>query len=415
MKILSLSARQVLDSRGNPTIEVEAGNAAGTVRSLIPSGASTGVYEAKELRDGGKPWGGKGVSQAVTNVNTLIAKAVLKKDFANQADFDAALLTLDGTKDKSKLGANAILGASMAYSRLAATQAKMPLYQWFAKEYKTKPQLPVIFANVINGGKHAGTGLAMQEFMVVPQAKQFSKAVEDITLTYHALHEVIKARYGGQATGVGDEGGFAPPIQTADEALQLLQQACQDAGTKMRFAIDAASSEFYDEKKKLYKIPQPRTPDQLHETYLELIKTYKVVSLEDPFEQHSFTEFAKLRKSIKAKKLSCQIVGDDLTVTNPERIEQAIKAGSCDCLLLKVNQIGTVTEAVEAWRTARKAKWNVMVSHRSGETDDSFISHLATGLGTGQAKIGAPCRGERVAKYNELLRISETCKTYTGI
>jgi enolase len=405
MKLLTLKARQVIDSRGNPTVEVEATSSAGMARAIVPSGASTGVYEAKELRDGGKPWRGKGVSKAVANVNTVIAKAVLKKEFASQAELDNALIKLDGTPDKSKLGANAILGVSMVFTRLQALEANVPLFQHISKQYKTKAQLPTIFANVINGGKHAGNGLAMQEFMVVPQNKDFSKSVEDIAVTYQELKDIIKQRYGAPATAVGDEGGFAPPVQSAEEALELLTQAVQNTGTKMRFAIDAAASEFYNEKKKTYNLPQPRTEEQLLGYYEEIIKTYKVVSLEDPFEQHNFDAFAELRK--RAQKKGCQIVGDDLTVTNVTRIQEAIKHNSCSCLLLKINQIGTISEAVAAAQAAQKAKWAVMVSHRSGETEDTFISHLATGLGTGQAKLGAPCRSERVAKYNELLRISE--------
>lgn len=403
MKILNIQAMQILDSRGNPTLEVIMTTKAGSVHALVPSGASTGVYEAKELRDEGKSWEGKGVAKAVANVNTVIAKAVLKKDFATQAQFDAALIKLDGTKNKSKLGANAILGASMAFCRAQALENRMPLYKHIAKTYKTKPKLPLIFANVINGGKHAGSGLAMQEFMVVSQTKDFTKAVEETVSTYHALKQVITNKYGGGATGVGDEGGFAPPIKTAEEALDLLQDACRQAGTKMRFAMDPASSSFYDAKSKTYLLPQTTTPKQLQEYYGRLIKKYNLLSLEDPFEEHAFKDFAALYP--EAKKLGCQIVADDLTVTNVERIQQAISEKSANSLLLKVNQIGTVTEAVQAAQLAWKAGWTVQVSHRSGETDDAFISHLAVGLGTGQIKIGAPCRGERVAKYNELLRI----------
>jgi enolase len=410
MKLTSLSARQILDSRGNPTVEVEARSRSTTVRALVPSGASTGVYEAKELRDGGKAWNGNGVQQAVRNVNTILAKQLTNKSFSSQAAFDAALIALDGTKDKSKLGANALLGASMAYARLVAAEQEQQLFQYIAAEYNTKPRLPVIFANVINGGKHAGNGLPMQEFMIAPQASSFQGAVEEITTTYHALKASIKTKYGGLATGVGDEGGFAPPVKTAEECLQLLQSASKAAGTKVRFAIDAAASEFYDEKTKRYALHKSMTTEQLADYYRDLIKTYKIRSLEDPFEEHAFDAFASLRGSLKG---DCQIVGDDLTVSNPVRVQQAIMAKSCSALLLKVNQIGTVSEAVTAAQLATQAGWAVMVSHRSGETDDAFISHLATGLGTGQIKIGAPCRGERVAKYNELLRISEHCKRYS--
>ncbi len=412
MKIQKLSARQILDSRGNPTIEVEVTCSAGTVRAMVPSGASTGVFEAKELRDGGTAWGGKGVIRAVKNVQGPIAKAVVGKNFKSQAEFDAILIALDGTIDKSRLGANALLGVSMAFCRAHALERKVPLYEHIAKTYKTKPRMPQIFANVINGGVHSGNGLPMQEFMLVPQAPTFLAALEDITLVYHELKKLIVARYGGAASAVGDEGGFAPPVRTADEALALLAQASRDAGRPMKFAMDAAASEFYDEKTKLYHaIPgkKPLRATELQEYYEQLIKRYNIVSLEDPFEEHAFSDFAALLRAVQKRS---QIVGDDLTVTNTERVEEAKRQKSCNSLLLKVNQIGTVTEAVGAAQMASAAGWTVMVSHRSGETDDAFISHLVVGLGVGQAKIGAPARGERVAKYNELIRIAEHVKAY---
>jgi len=412
MKLTALHARFVIDSRGNPTVEVEAQTATARARAIVPSGASTGVYEAKELRDGGKAWRGLGVTKAVKNVNIAIATKVVGKDYADQAAFDKALTKLDGTEDKRKLGANAILGCSMVWSKLEAAQQGKSLYEHLAAQTNNIPKLPVIYANVINGGKHAGNGLPMQEFMVVPRAKKFGDAVESIANTYHELKTLITQRHGGQATAVGDEGGFAPPIGTAEDALTLLQDATKAAGTKMHYAIDAAASEFFDEKNKHYRLAKPRLSDEMHNYYATLANDFDVVSLEDPFEQHAFTDFATLRKELKERRVKCQVVADDLTVTNPARIERAIAAGSADCLLLKINQIGTISEALEAARLAREAGWNIMVSHRSGETDDAYISHLVVGLGTGQAKIGAPCRGERTAKYNELLRIAEGVKRY---
>jgi enolase len=302
----------------------------------------------------------------------------------------------------------------MAYSKLAAAEKGVSLYEHIAHATSNKPRLPVIYANVINGGRHAGTALKMQEFMIVPRAKTFVEAVEAITQTYHALHDLIAERYGGAATGVGDEGGFAPPLRTAEEALTLLREATKQAKTKMWYAMDAAASEFYDEQTQKYTPIEPIDAASLAGYYEALIGDFGVISLEDPFEEHAFNDFALLRERLAKSKLECQVVGDDLTVTNPARIEQAIDAKSCDCLLLKVNQIGTVSEALEAAAKAKAAGWKVMVSHRSGETDDAYIAHLAVGLGCGQIKIGAPARGERVAKYNELLRIAEHVHEYQG-
>ena len=412
MKLTALFARQIIDSRGNPTVEVEAMTATARVRAIVPSGASTGIYEAKELRDGGKRWRGLGVAKAVKNVNSVIAPKVIDQEFENQALFDAFLNALDKTADKSALGANAILGCSMAFSKLDAAMRGLSVYEHIALQTGNTPSLPVIYANVINGGKHSGNGLPMQEFMLVPREKHFADAVESIANTYHELKTIIAKRYGSAATSVGDEGGFAPPVKTAEESLTLLHDAAKAAGTSMKFAIDAASSEFYDEKTKLYALHKPMSADELRAYYATIVNDFGVVSLEDPFEQRAFTDFAALKKDFADRRIKCQVVGDDLTVTNPVRIQQAIDAGSANCLLLKINQIGTITEALNAAKLARSAGWNVMVSHRSGETDDAYISHLVVGLGCGQAKIGAPCRGERTAKYNELLRIAESVKKY---
>jgi len=395
-RITKVKARQVLDSRGNPTIEVEMSSGRVTARAMVPSGASTGVHEALELRDKGKAYHGKGVLKAVKNVKK-IERALRGKDCLDQKKIDQTMIDLDGTKNKSKLGANAILGVSLANARLAAKIKGRPLY----KQLGSGRILPVPFMNILNGGKHAGNKLAIQEFMIVPQSGKFSDRLRMGSEVYHTLKKILEKKYGKQAINVGDEGGFAPNLKTADEALSLITQAIKKAGYagKVKLAMDAAASEFYHNGK--YHIDGKKlTPEQLKNYYLKLIKKYPIISLEDPFDQDDFESFASLTKAAKI-----QIVGDDLLVTNVERIKLAHEKRACNALLLKVNQIGTLTEAVEAAKLAKKYGWKVMVSHRSGETEDTFIADLSVALGTGQIKAGAPCRGERVAKYNRLLRI----------
>ncbi|MEM4267199.1 MAG: phosphopyruvate hydratase [Candidatus Woesearchaeota archaeon] len=401
-RLVKLLAREVLDSRGNPTLEVEAFSAKYRASAIVPSGTSTGKYEAIELRDGKKRYFGKGVQCAVENV-ALISRR-LKGMQIDQERIDHALLSLDGTENKSRLGANAILGVSMAVARLCALENHIPLYEYISKISNSKPLMPLPFANVINGGKHAGTRLKMQEFIICPiGAKRFSHAAEMVSETYHLLKEVIKKRYGVQYTNVGDEGGFVIPVEKAEEALFVLEASIEQAGYKkeIRIALDAAASEFYNQNG-LYLLHRQFTSEQLIEYYLDLVKSYKIISFEDPFDQDDFTSYNAFTKKSKI-----QVVGDDLLVTNPSRISIAVQKRLCNALLLKVNQIGTLTEAVKAAGIAKKAGWKVMVSHRSGETEDAFISDLAVGLGCGQIKLGAPCRGERTAKYNQLLRIEE--------
>lgn len=406
MTIKKIHARQILDSRGNPTIEVELTTEKGIFKASVPSGASTGTHEAVELRDNLKAYLGKGVQQAIKNIS-LIEKALKGKDETKQKEIDGIMIALDGTPNKSKLGANAILAVSMAVCRAGANTT--PLYKHIAKIAKTKPKLPTPYMNVINGGKHAGNGLAMQEFMIAPKAKTFSKALQMGTETYHVLKKVIQEKHGLNACNVGDEGGFAPPVENAQEALELLTEAIQRAGYagKISIAMDCAASEFYRNGK--YDLGfKTKTnlisSDELANTYKAFIKKYPIVSIEDPFDQEDFKGYANFTKAVKAK---TQVVGDDLLVTNPKRIQIAIDQKACNALLLKINQIGTITESIEAHNLAKKAGWDVMVSHRSGETEDSFIADLAVGLGTGQIKTGAPCRSERNAKYNQLLRIEE--------
>jgi len=407
VKITNVSARQVLDSRGNPTVEaqLEIGKFVGS--SIVPSGASTGIHEALELRDGLKAYAGKGVLHAVNNIKKKIAPKILGKNFVNGESFDQFLIELDGTVNKSRLGENAILALSMAFRRAMAERDGVGLFQNIADEFgNSKLTIPVPFSNVINGGVHAGNELEMQEFMIAPiKAKSFSDGTRIVAETYHALKKIIQKKYGKNATNVGDEGGFAPPVSTAKQALNLLMKAIKETGYEKELAIamDPASSEFYNAKSKTY-LTKKLSPDKLQAEYEKLIANYPIVSLEDPFEQDDFGAWKKFTKK-NGKKL--QIVGDDLTVTNPTRVGFSIDQKLCNALLLKTNQIGSITESLAAASIAKKAKWNIMVSHRSGETEDPFIADLTVGLGVGQIKLGAPCRSDRVSKYNQLLRIEE--------
>lgn len=411
MKITKIFARQVLDSRGNPTVEVDVwfNNYKGS--AIVPSGASTGKYEALELRDGRGEYDGKSVMKAVDNVNNVIAKKIIGMEFLDQKAIDDFLISLDGTPNKSKLGANAILGVSMAVCRLAANVKQKPLYDYIgelANVDKKNYRIPVPFANIINGGKHAGSSLRMQEFMIAAVgAKTFKDACRMTAETYHILKSLIKDKYGNSAVNVGDEGGFAPQLSTPEQALDIITDAIKKAGYKgrVRIAMDAAASEFYDEKQEAYVMDRPYSKDEMIAYYVKLIRNYDIYSIEDPFDQDDFDSFRKLTES--ALKSKTPIIGDDLLVTNQSRIHTAIDNRLCNALLLKVNQIGTVSEAVDAAKLALASGWKVMVSHRSGETEDTFIADLAVGLGCGHIKIGAPCRTDRVAKYNQLLRIEE--------
>lgn len=422
--ITDLYARHILDSRGNPTIEVELYAEEFVGSAAVPSGASTGSHEALELRDKGKEYGGLGVKKAVLTVNEVLRDKLVGTSITDQAGFDTHLNVIDGTTNKRKVGANAMLGVSLAACRAASASLEMPLFSYIARLADNDDEkLPLLFANVINGGVHAGNDLAPQEFMIVPSgAKTFAEAVRMVAETYHALKEVITKQHGKNATNVGDEGGFAPPIKNADEAFALLERAVKAAGYegKICYAMDPAATEFYNAKNKKYAVEKGRkvTGEELADYWMTLLKKYPIISLEDPFAEDDYASWEGFMRKLRATKPARfgaktrpQIVGDDLTVTNPRRIEEAIDNALCNALLLKVNQIGTLTEAFEAARLAREAGWNVMVSHRSGETEDPFIADLAVGLGCGQIKLGAPCRGERTAKYNQLLRISEEIKT----
>ena len=405
--ISSIKGRWVLDSRGNPTVEAEVYTLGrGHGRAAVPSGASTGTHEALELRDGGKKFHGKGVEKAVRNINDIIAKELVGLDSRNQALIDYTMIKLDGTANKSRLGANAILAVSLANAHAASATYGLPLFQYMGGTIART--LPVPLMNIINGGKHAGNELKIQEFMIVPVGGgSFSEALRIGSEVYHSLKKYLKEKYGVNAVNVGDEGGFAPPMKKSREALDALMTAIRDSGYEpgvdVMLAMDAAATEFYNEKDNVYEIDGMKlTRDKLLEYYEKIIEDYPIVSLEDPFHEEDFEGFA-----IATRELKVQIVGDDIFVTNVQRLRKGIEVGAANALLLKVNQIGTLTEALEAARLAMENKYSVVVSHRSGETEDTTIAHIAVALNCGQIKTGAPARGERTAKYNELLRIEE--------
>jgi len=404
-RLTKVIAREILDSRGNPTVEatVYAGGICET--AAVPSGASTGKHEAVELRDDDpKRYNGLGVLKAVLNVEKLIAPKLRGVDPREQNEIDQLMLELDGTPNKSRLGANAILAVSLAVAKLGARLEGKSLYNYLSRGKGRR--LPVPVMNVINGGTHAGTGLKIQEFMVIPSGmKSFSDSLRAGSEIYHALKRVIHSKHGRQSTNVGDEGGFAPPINKTSEALELLLQAISDAGYKagseVFLGLDAASSEFYEENR--YAIDgETKSPEDLMDFYLQLVERYPIRYLEDPFEQEDFDRTAQLTRKMGEK---VQIVGDDIFVTNTVRLKKGIEAGAANALLLKVNQIGSLTEAMEAAKLAVKNNYRVVTSHRSGETGDTTIADLAVALNCGLIKTGAPCRGERTAKYNRLLRI----------
>ncbi|XP_069991211.1 enolase isoform X2 [Penaeus vannamei] len=417
MSITKVFARTIFDSRGNPTVEVDLYTHKGLFRAAVPSGASTGVHEALEMRDGDKSkYHGKSVFKAVNNVNSIIAPEIIKSGLkvTQQKECDDFMRKLDGTENKSRLGANAILGVSLAICKAGAAELGIPLYRHIANLANYSDViLPVPAFNVINGGSHAGNKLAMQEFMILPTgASSFTEAMRMGSEVYHHLKAVIKGRFGLDATAVGDEGGFAPNILNNKDALTLIQESIEKAGYtgKIEIGMDVAASEFY-KGENIYDLDfktanndgsQKITGDQLRDMYMEFCNEFPIVSIEDPFDQDDWENWTKMTSAT-----NIQIVGDDLTVTNPKRIATAVEKKACNCLLLKVNQIGSVTESIDAHLLAKKNGWGTMVSHRSGETEDCFIADLVVGLCTGQIKTGAPCRSERLAKYNQILRIEE--------
>lgn len=409
--IESISALEILDSRGNPTVEVEVLLMDGSWgRAAVPSGASTGEHEALEMRDGDKKrYLGKGVANAVANVNGVIAESLFGWDASDQKGIDAEMLAMDGTANKSKLGANAILGVSLAVAKAAANSFGMPLYCYLGGVYAHV--LPVPMMNIMNGGAHTSwQSTDMQEFMVMPfGAPSFSEGLRWGAEIYHALKSVLKDK--GYSALVGDEGGYAPSLKANNEAIELILAAIEKAGFKagrgkqVAIALDPAASELYDEKTKKYNLRKEGkelTGDQMVEFWAKWVKDYPIVSIEDGLAQNDWDSWKSLVKTIGDK---CQIVGDDLLVTNPERVRRAIKENAANALLVKVNQIGSLTETIEAVDLCQRAGWQAVTSHRSGETEDATIADLAVALNTGQIKTGAPARSDRVAKYNQLLRI----------
>ncbi|VVB98108.1 Enolase [uncultured archaeon] len=407
MRIDKVFAREVLDSRGNPTVETEVWCGGAPARAIAPSGASTGKHEAHELRDGGTRFLGKGVLKAVENVNRIIAPALVGMDAAGQKEIDAKMTGLDGTENKSRLGANATVAVSMAVMKAGAAGKNQQVY-----EYLGGKTLPMPMLNIVNGGKHAGNSLAIQEFMIIPKgAKDFGTALCMASEVYHTLGKRLAKKYGPSARNVGDEGGFAPNLSGCFDALEEISLAIEEAGysREMGLAIDAAASSFYDEKGGKYSIDgKALDSGSLLDYYSEMAKKYQILSIEDPFQEEDFDSFAQITRKLGSR---VQVVGDDLLVTNPKRLKTAIGKKSVNALLLKINQIGTVSESIEVAGMCKKNGIRIVVSHRSGESEDAFIADFAVGIDAGQIKTGAPARGERTCKYNQLLRISEDRKT----
>jgi enolase len=417
-KIKSIKAREILDSRGNPTVEVELETDFGKFLASVPSGASKGKYEAVELRDGGKRYHGMGVLKAVRNVNEIIGPKLIGKDPACQKEIDDLMIELDGTENKAKLGANAICGVSMSVCRAGAAAKNLPLYKHISQpfSYNTNPtavenvlwvQSPCF--NIINGGAHAGNELDFQEFMIVPQKNSFSENLQIGTEIYHQLKGILSKKYGKLATNLGDEGGFAPPIKFPEEAIELILEAAKELDYEIKIILDVAASQFFKEGKYKTKFGI-FTNMGLLGYYEKLIKNYPILGLEDPFSEDDLEGWQNLMSNVKSQMSKLIIIGDDLTATNPRRMKMAKEKNACNSIILKINQIGTLTEALEAVKLAKEFGWKIIVSHRSGETNDDFISDLAVGIGADFIKAGAPARGERVAKYNRLLKIEEEIK-----
>jgi len=405
-----IQAREVLDSRGNPTVQADVYTKRGFGRFSVPSGASKGRFEAHELRDTrDKRYGGLGVRTAVGNVTKIIGPSVIGLDARNQSGIDRTMLSLDGTERKDRLGANALLAVSMAVAKAAADTNKKPFYNYLLTSGRS-PLLPMPMMNILNGGKHAGNEISFQEFMILPSGfKNFGGAVQAGSEIYHMLGKMLVEKYGKSAVNVGDEGGYAPSLKTVRVAIDAVDAAVRESGytsgKEVLLGIDAASGSFYDEKSRAYMVDGGKiSTEKLFELYEDLVKSYGLRSIEDPFQDDDFENFARITEKLAGK---AQIVGDDLFVTNASRLRKGIDAGAANALLVKVNQAGTLTETLEAIDLARKANYGLVMSHRSGETEDTSIADLAVGLATGQIKTGAPARGERTAKYNRLLQIEE--------
>lgn len=404
--IIDVLAREVLDSRGNPTVEVEVILEDGTMgRAIVPSGASTGAYEAVELRDGDtNRYNGKGVLKAVDNVNEIIAPEIIGMDALGQMDIDELMIELDGTHNKGKLGANAILGVSLATARAAANYLGIPLYQYIGGV--NARELPVPMMNILNGGKHADNNVDIQEFMILPTgAKDFSHGLQMGVEVYHALKKVLKEK--GLATSVGDEGGFAPNLPSNEAALDVILEAIEKAGYKagedIKLALDVAATEIYNDGK-YHLADKALTADEMVDFYVKLVEKYPIISIEDGLAEDDWDGWKKLTDAIGS---TVQLVGDDLFVTNTERLSRGIKEQVCNSVLVKVNQIGTLTETLDTIEMAKRAGYTCVISHRSGESEDSTIADIAVATNAGQIKTGAPARTDRIAKYNQLLRIEE--------
>ena len=409
MKIRKVHAREILDSRGNPTIEVDVVLDNGVCgRAAVPSGASTGEHEAVELRDASaKRYGGKGVEHAVANVDRVLARKLVGRDPRRQAEIDRVMIELDGTPNKARLGANAILGVSLAVAHAAATALKLPLYAYLGG--KDARVLPVPMFNILNGGAHADNTVDLQEFMVMPVgARRFADALRMGAEIFHALRGVLRGR--GLSTGVGDEGGFAPNLASDEEALDAIMEAIRTAGyrpgSQVRIAIDAAASELWENGRYVFRKSgaAPRTSTEMAELYASWLDRYPIASIEDGLAENDWEGWTALTRRLGRR---VQLVGDDLFVTSPERLRRGIELAAANSILIKVNQIGTLTETLDAIAIARAAGYTTVISHRSGETEDATIADLAVAVNAGQIKTGSPCRGERTAKYNQLLRIEE--------
>ena len=408
--IISVHARQILDSRGNPTVEADVITESGIVgRAAVPSGASTGTHEAVELRDGGKAYMGKGVLKAVSNVNTFIAEALVGEHVLNQREIDSILIELDGTENKKKLGANAILAVSMAAAKAGAQVSGLPLYRYIGGT--NARTLPIPLMNILNGGAHADNKIDFQEFMVVPVgASTFSDGLRMGVEIFHNLKKVLKAK--GYSTNVGDEGGFAPEIKSNEEAIETVLKAIESAGYKpgdqVKIAMDAAASEFYDAKKKKYIFKKSDnkmlSSEEMVDYWAKWVKKYPIVSIEDGLAEDDWKGWKLMMEALGTK---CQLVGDDLFVTNVKRLQEGIDKNIANSILVKVNQIGSLTETIEAVDLAHRNRYTSVMSHRSGETEDSTIADLAVALNCGQIKTGSASRSDRMAKYNQLLRIEE--------
>ena len=414
-EIVSVVGREILDSRGNPTVEAEVRLEGGAVgRAAVPSGASTGKFEAVELRDGGKRYGGLGVTKAVEYVNTVLADSIAFECALNQRKIDELLKEADGTENKENLGANAILGVSMAVARAAANALEMPLYRYLGGI--AAKRMPVPMMNILNGGVHADNTVDLQEFMIMPTgAEDFPQGLQMCAEIYHTLKKLLKSK--GYSTAVGDEGGFAPDLKNTEEVLSFLVEAIKESGyvpgEQINIAIDAASSELYDENKGVYVFPGEskmtgkqveRTAEEMVEYYTGLVEKFPIISIEDGLQEEDWEGWQLLTKTLGSR---IQLVGDDLFVTNTKRLKKGIELGAGNSILVKVNQIGTLTESFQAIEMAKGAGFTTVISHRSGETEDAMIADIAVAVNAGQIKTGAPCRSDRVAKYNQLLRIQE--------